>query len=206
VDSKDRSVVRFEEADPLRTYTEAEEERLARNLHAVTLAVHRGDFQDRYPDRLLLCDLHAALFHGVRGHGGRVREEGVGSETLTFGPNRSTHRDDVLRELETVFAEVRTRIQHLDAGWDAAAYEQVAIQTAVWAHAMIIRIHPFEDGNGRTSRLFLNVILVRLGLRPVAIDVAREEYRRCLNHFYQTGDIRVLLDLVIRAWSSPDLR
>ena len=40
-----------------------------------------------------------------------------------------------------------------------------------------LRIHPFEDGNGRTSRLLLNFNLLRQGYAPVLIPVdKREEY------------------------------
>ena len=40
-----------------------------------------------------------------------------------------------------------------------------------------LRIHPFEDGNGRTSRLLLNFNLLRQGHAPVLIPVdKREEY------------------------------
>lgn len=36
-------------------------------------------------------------------------------------------------------------------------------------HCGFERVHPFLDGNGRTGRLVLNLILVRLGLPPVVI-------------------------------------
>ena len=40
-----------------------------------------------------------------------------------------------------------------------------------------LRIHPFEDGNGRTSRLLLNFNLLRQGHAPVLIPIKkREEY------------------------------
>ena len=38
-----------------------------------------------------------------------------------------------------------------------------------------LRIHPFEDGNGRTSRLLLNFNLLRQGYAPVLIPVDKRE-------------------------------
>ena len=45
-----------------------------------------------------------------------------------------------------------------------------------------LRIHPFEDGNGRTSRLLLNFNLLRQGHAPVLIPAKkREEYFEARN-------------------------
>ena len=45
-----------------------------------------------------------------------------------------------------------------------------------------LRIHPFEDGNGRTSRLILNFNMLRQGHAPILIpESAREEYFKARN-------------------------
>lgn len=49
-------------------------------------------------------------------------------------------------------------------------------------HAQLERIHPFLDGNGRTGRLVLNLILVRLGFPPAIIFKRdRDRYLQALD-------------------------
>ncbi len=42
-------------------------------------------------------------------------------------------------------------------------------ETAFAAHRRLVDIHPFKDGNGRTARLLMNLILIRGGYPPVAV-------------------------------------
>ena len=42
-------------------------------------------------------------------------------------------------------------------------------ETAFAAHEKLVTIHPFEDGNGRTSRLLMNLVLFKGGYPPVVI-------------------------------------
>ena len=44
-----------------------------------------------------------------------------------------------------------------------------APQAAFDAHRRLVDIHPFNDGNGRTARLLMNLILIRSGYPPVAV-------------------------------------
>ena len=43
-------------------------------------------------------------------------------------------------------------------------------------HIQFIKIHPFEDGNGRTARLILNASLLKQNLAPVIITEDLDEY------------------------------
>ncbi len=53
------------------------------------------------------------------------------------------------------------------AKWLGAAPATPA--TAFDAHRQLVDIHPFNDGNGRTARLLMNLILIRGGYPPVAV-------------------------------------
>jgi len=42
-------------------------------------------------------------------------------------------------------------------------------ETAFAVHRRLVDIHPFNDGNGRTARLLMNLILIRGGYPPIAV-------------------------------------
>ena len=52
-------------------------------------------------------------------------------------------------------------------GWLTAA--ALDPETAFAAHFRLTAIHPFGDGNGRTARLLMNLLLIRGGYPPVAV-------------------------------------
>lgn len=66
-------------------------------------------------------------------------------------------------------------------------------------HRRFEAIHPFLDGNGRTGRLVLNLILVRLGCPPAIIFKSeRDKYLKALARSDQ-GDDGPLAELIARA-------
>jgi Fic family protein len=55
---------------------------------------------------------------------------------------------------------------------DFGAWLRAAADTppnAFEAHRRLVDIHPFNDGNGRTARLLMNLILIRGGFPPLAV-------------------------------------
>lgn len=71
------------------------------------------------------------------------------------------------------------------------------IEFAAWTHAEFVRIHPFVDGNGRTSRLLMNYQLLSAGFLPVSIAKEnRLEYYNALEAYAVKGDLTEFSDLV----------
>lgn len=194
--------VEIPEDDPTRVYSALEQQRLTRNLATLTLSVHDGAFTARRLDVRLLQDLHAVLFEGVRSHAGRYREPGFGSERLTFGPYHSAARHEVPKALASLMAELQRGVDSIVSLADDVHRTEAAISLAVSTYAKFIRIHPFEDGNGRTGRALMNIILLRLGHAPVALEVPKQEYYATLNRLHDTGNARPLVDLIIRLLAS----
>lgn len=61
-------------------------------------------------------------------------------------------------------------------------------------HIRFERIHPFNDGNGRTGRIILVRNLLRQGVAPALItDVISGDYRNCINNYDVEGLAKILL-------------
>ncbi len=68
---------------------------------------------------------------------------------------------------------------------------------ATLLHGELVKIHPFIDGNGRTSRLLMNLVLMKLGYTPVIIKKEeRLKYYEVLDKAHITKDYTDFIKLV----------
>jgi len=77
--------------------------------------------------------------------------------------------------------------------------KQNIIEYAAEAHFKLVDIHPFVDGNGRTARLLMNLILMKYGFPPaVILKVDRKKYYNCLEKGHK-HDLEDLFNFIGRS-------
>lgn len=70
------------------------------------------------------------------------------------------------------------------------------VTLATMLHYKFVRIHPFDDGNGRIARLLLNYVLLKFGYPPVVIKSAdKQNYLRAL-HIADLGDYSAFINYI----------
>ena len=71
------------------------------------------------------------------------------------------------------------------------------IELAAMAHKRLVDIHPFVDGNGRTARLLMNLILVNAGYGVVSIPpIWRNDYINALSASRRLNDMEPFSKLI----------
>ncbi|KAB8140799.1 Fic family protein [Chloroflexia bacterium SDU3-3] len=118
------------------------------------LELARGDAS---LDAAAICELHGLVTQGLVDTPGAYRRAAV---FISGSEHRPPHHSQVSGLMADLVAWV--------AG-DGQAYEPVL--RAALTHEMLLAIHPFADGNGRTGRLVLNLQLMRDGY-PTALLLA----------------------------------
>lgn len=71
------------------------------------------------------------------------------------------------------------------------------VERTARVHSNFVKIHPFADGNGRTSRLLMNLELMKDGFPPVVLPVEKRlEYYEALDTAHTKGDYNQFLFLI----------
>ena len=95
--------------------------------------------------------------------------------------------------------EIPQRMDDWEAWLHQAERELYPVALAAQAHHKLVAIHPFVDGNGRTARLVMNLVLFRYGYPPtVLLRINRRQYYRALM-LADTGRLEPLYNFVGKA-------
>uniref|UniRef100_A0A0K0E689 Fido domain-containing protein n=1 Tax=Strongyloides stercoralis TaxID=6248 RepID=A0A0K0E689_STRER len=90
-------------------------------------------------------------------------------------------------------SEMKNFIEWLN---DYDTLEMDPVELAAIAHYKLVFIHPFVDGNGRTARLLMNLILSRSGFPPIIIPLEeRLNYYKTLKEA-NDGDLRPFIRFI----------
>lgn len=100
------------------------------------------------------------LQDGILPSAGKFRQADVEITGASFQPPAPMEIDPLIREMSSIYS---------------ASESLHPILRAAWLHATFTRIHPFEDGNGRTGRLLQDYSLLSSGLYPTGIPSSRRD-------------------------------
>ena len=101
-------------------------------------------------------------------YAGRIRNASVRIAGANFIPPNALKVSDLLDELVNFI--------------DSNPLDLNVIELATIFHHQFVHIHPFFDGNGRTVRLIMNLLLLRAGFTPaIILKNDRKKYYDALN-------------------------
>jgi Fic family protein len=94
---------------------------------------------------------------------------------------------------------IKEQMEQLIKWYDNEAQKLHPVERGAMLHAIFVGIHPFIDGNGRTSRLLLNLELMKAGFPAVVIKVEnRLAYYEALDKSHTTKDYRDFIQLIVK--------
>ena len=93
--------------------------------------------------------------------------------------------------------EVQSKMQEFIKKYNENITKLHPIELASFVHIEFVKIHPFIDGNARTSRLLMNLELIKAGFPPVVIELEdRLEYYKALDIAHTENDYKPFLELM----------
>jgi Fic family protein len=180
---------------PIKDYLEAKNHAEAFDYIVSLINLEKINYED------VILEIHSLILNGIddnnRGRYRNVRVRIAGADVVLPNPLKVP---DLMRN----FAE------KLDGKPDS-------VLKAFEAHYKLVEIHPFIDGNGRTARLLMNLILMRARYLPMVIaPIERKRYISAINsrnakgnllgyHRYMLRVLKKSLDMYVKMFGEPEI-
>jgi excisionase family DNA binding protein len=131
-----------------------------------------------------ILKIHELIFSGILENAGNYRNCQVYIEGCNFTPPSACEIPDLMKEL---------------LHWLNNNPEELRpIELAAVFHHKIVSIHPFDDGNGRVSRLLTNLLLINNGYTLTVIkQVDRKKYYGTLQKA-DNGNLKPFVNFIAR--------
>lgn len=124
----------------------------------------------------LILDIHKIAFGELYDWAGKWR-----TTHITVGQLDPPHPNQVIQSIYQFLDNLNfklsisnTREEHLDC--------------LIFAHYEFIRIHPFNNGNGRTGRILMNIVAMKLGYQPLELYYREGESRKIYINAMKAAD------------------
>ena len=129
------------------------------------------------------------------GMAGKYRRDNPELKRIDGSLLKMEHWSNIANAMAELDMDLRENSKHLKRPETIKEYSEI-IQLAVRLSHRLACIHPFENGNGRASRLLLNAILLRAGLPEIAIRKKKSQYLRAMRQA-DDGDFSLFEKIVI---------
>ncbi|KAI9141070.1 fido domain-containing protein [Paraphysoderma sedebokerense] len=153
------------------------------NLHRAINRYFNSDFFDAFEMQqftpALAKDINISLLSGLEDRAGIYRQLWAMPAQEDFyylDPQKISNRLDEL--FENVVKKYRDSY-----GWDEARRLEHLVKLGAAFLEEFLYIHPFSNGNGRTGRILLSLLLSEFSVIPVSLflrQMDREDYLKCL--------------------------
>ncbi|MFA5357902.1 MAG: Fic family protein [archaeon] len=142
-------------------------------------------YKDKFDEKLLL-QVHEMYFKDTKPHiAGKYKTHQNRVRGSNFEPTPPQY---VITDMKNYFKE-----------YFQLAKELHPLELAAWAHWKLVRIHPFQDGNGRTARIIMNFILNKNGYAMIDIKTKeKQQYFAALEKCHYNNNARALAVRLVR--------
>ena len=147
----------------------------AKGIAAAELFVFELDSETEISTQLLL-EIHRIAFSELYDWAGFWR-----STHVTVGQLTPPEPSKVLPLMYQFIDNLNYKINN-------ASSQQNHIDCLIYAHYEFIRIHPFNNGNGRTGRILMNIVALKFGYKPIELYHREGDSRRTYIEAMKSAD------------------